>query len=252
MRDVPWGDIFKLTDSVAASEICEWVQVGIDVYIPHCKYQVKPHSSPWISAACAAAIAHRNYFFCLYNNKSSESKVKFRQASNRYRGVLEAAKCYLHMLLEQKTPSPPTNVALGTFGKLLIAFSTNVSLLYLLYSTVILLSMVCKVFEKLVNSSIVDHLEKCGIFSDFQYGFRSSRSTTDLLTIVSDRTARAFNRSGVTRVVALDISKAFERVWHAGLLHKLKSYGVSGEIFGLISSFLSIRWFRVVLYGKSS
>ena len=57
--------------------------------------------------------------------------------------------------------------------------------------------MVSKVFEKLVNNRIVDHLQKCGLFSDFQYGFRSSRSTADLLTVVSDRTARAFNRSGV-------------------------------------------------------
>ena len=89
-----------------------------------------------------------------------------------------------------------------------------------------LLSVVSKVFEKLVNSRIVDHLEKCGLFSDFQYGFRSSRSTADLLTVVSDRIARAFNRSGATQVVALDISKAFDRVWHAGLLHKLKSYGI--------------------------
>ena len=76
-------------------------------------------------------------------------------------------------------------------------------------------------------------------FSDFQYGFRSSRSTADLLTVVSDRIARAFNRSGATRAVTLDISKAFDRVWHAGLLHKLKSYGISSQIFGLISSFLS-------------
>ena len=68
---------------------------------------------------------------------------------------------------------------------------------------------------------IVDHLEKCGLFSDFQYGFRSSRSTADLLTVVFDRIARAFNKSGATRAVALDISKAFDRVWHAGLLHKL-------------------------------
>ena len=60
-----------------------------------------------------------------------------------------------------------------------------------------LLSVV-KVFEKLVNSRIVDHLKKSGFFSDFQYGFRSSRSTTDLLTFVSDRIARAFNRSGAT------------------------------------------------------
>ena len=43
LRDVPWEDIFKLSASAAASEFCEWVQVGIDVYIPHCKYQVKPH-----------------------------------------------------------------------------------------------------------------------------------------------------------------------------------------------------------------
>ena len=67
-----------------------------------------------------------------------------------------------------------------------------------------------------------------------------------------DRIARAFNRSGATRAVALDISKAFNRVWHAGLLHKLKSYGISGQIFGLISSFLSNRQLQVVLDGKSS
>ena len=101
--------------------------------------------------------------------------------------------------------------------------------------------MASKVFEKLVNNRIVDHQEKCGLFSDFQYGFRSSQSTADLLSVASYRIARAFNRSGTTRVVALDISKAFDRVWHAGLLHKRKSYGISGQKFGLISSFLSNR-----------
>ena len=69
---------------------------------------------------------------------------------------------------------------------------------------------------------------------------------------MSDRIARAFNRSGATRAVAPDISKAFDRIWHAGLLHKLKSYGISGQIFGLISSFLSNRQLRVVLDGISS
>ena len=115
------------------------------------------------------------------------------------------------------------------------------------YCPVSLLSVVSKVFEKSVNNRIVDHLEKCDLFPDFQYGFRSSRSTAVLLTVVSDSIARAFNRSGTTRAVALDISKAFDRVWHAGLLHKLKSYGISGQIFGLISSFLSNRRLRVVL-----
>ena len=61
-----------------------------------------------------------------------------------------------------------------------------------------------------------------------------------------------FNRSGVTQAVALDISKAFDRVCHAGHLHKLRSYGILGQIFGLISSFLSNRRSRVLLDGKSS
>ena len=78
-------------------------------------------------------------------------------------------------------------------------------------------------------------------FSDFQYGFRSSRSSADLLTVVSDRIARGFNKSGATRAVTLDISNDFDRVWHADLLYKLKSYGISGQIFGLIFSFLSNR-----------
>ena len=69
---------------------------------------------------------------------------------------------------------------------------------------------------------------------------------------MSDRIARAFNRSEATRAVALDIHKAFDRGWHAGLLHQLRSYGISGQIFGLISSFLSNRRLRVVLDGKSS
>ena len=66
------------------------------------------------------------------------------------------------------------------------------------YHPVSLLSVVSKVFDKLVNNMIVDYLEKCGLFSDFQYGFRSFQSTADLLTVVSDRLPRAFNRSGAT------------------------------------------------------
>ena len=52
----------------------------------------------------------------------------------------------------------------------------------------------------------------------FQYDCRSCWSMEDLPTVVSDRIARAFNRSGATGSVALDISKVFDRVWHAGLL----------------------------------
>ena len=378
LRDAPWEDILKLSASAAASELCEWVQVEIDVYIPHRKYQIKPHSSPWFSAAFAAAIVHRNHFSHLYKqNKFSESTVKFRQASSRRKKVLKAAKLAYatktkqsitsqklgcrdfwrianSVLNKDKSAIPPlfngtealssasdkeklfarnfsknsnlddpgislpvfpsrTNFKLynisithkivkkvipnldssKAFGPdcipVVVLKNCEPELSYILaeifnmclkescfpecwkvssvipvfknvgerstaknYRLVSLLSVVSKVFEKHVNNMIADHLEKCVLFSDFQYGFRSSRSTADLLTVVSDRTARTFNRSGATRALALDISKAFDRVWHAGLLHKLKSYGISGQIFGLISSFVSKRQLRVVLDGKSS
>ena len=76
------------------------------------------------------------------------------------------------------------------------------------YCPVSLLSVISKVFEKLVNNRLVDHLEKC----DFQYGFGSSRSTADLLTVVSHKIVRAFERSESTEAVALDIFIAFNRV----------------------------------------
>ena len=85
-------------------------------------------------------------------------------------------------------------------------------------------------------SSVFPVFKSVGKRSTAKGLLRSSRSTADLLTVVYDRIARAFNRSGATRAVALDISKAFNRVWHAGL----------------ISSFLSNRRLQVVLDGKSS
>ena len=119
----------SLNSSAAASEFCEWVQVGIDVCIPHRKYHIKPHSSPWFSGACAAAIAHRNQLFSLYQqNKSSESKIKFRQASNSYKRVLEAAK------LAYATKAKES-ITLQKLGSQDLVFSTKVNLLYLSFST---------------------------------------------------------------------------------------------------------------------
>ena len=110
LRDVLWEDIFKLGAS-AASELCEWVQVRNDVYIPHRKYQVKSHSFPWFSVVCAAAIVHGNHFFRLYQkDKSSDSRLKFRQASSRCKRVLEAAR----LTYANKTKGSITSQKLGS------------------------------------------------------------------------------------------------------------------------------------------
>ena len=125
-------DIFKLSASAAAGQFREHVQVGIDIYIPHRKYQVKPHSSLWFSAACAAAIVRRNHFLRLYQ------KDKSQESSDRLvifaKGFLKLPS--LPMLIKQKSPLLPRNLDLGTIDELLIVFSTKVNLLYIIYSTV--------------------------------------------------------------------------------------------------------------------
>ena len=102
------------------------------------QYQIQPHSSQWLSAACAAAITHRNHFFRLYQqNKYSASKVKFRQASNCAKGFLRLAN--LLMLVKQKKLSLTKILALVTFSKTLIVLVGKVNLPYLLY----LISLIC-------------------------------------------------------------------------------------------------------------
>ena len=121
------------------------------------------------------------------------------------------------------------------------------------YRLVGLLSVVSKVFETLVNNRIVDHLEKCGHFFYFQYGFRP---TVDLHTVVSDTIARSLNRSGATQAAALDISKAFNRVWHAGLLHKLRVSLMEFQVkyfalFLLFSVIDGFEWFWMRSFHKN-
>ena len=113
-----------------------------------------------------------------------------------------------------------------------------------------LLSLLSFVSKKLVNNRLVDHLENCSLFSDFQYDFQYW-STADLLTVVSDRILVFL--LGATHAEAMDISMTFDRVLHAGLLNNFKSYWIwPFQTFGLILSFLIIKWLWLVLDGKSS
>ena len=91
------------------SLLSQWVQIGIDVYIPHRQYQVKPHSSPWFSTACNAALVHRNHFFHLYQQNKSPEKFKFIQASNRCKRILKGTK----LAYANKTKESITSQKLG-------------------------------------------------------------------------------------------------------------------------------------------
>ena len=88
----------------------------------------------------------------------------------------------------------------------------------------------CKSYKEFVNNWLVDHLEKCGVFFNYKYGFKCLCLMANLLEA---RVARTFSVSGATQIIALHTSKAFGRIWHIGLFQKLKSYRILSWIFSL-------------------
>ena len=94
------------------------------------------------------------------------------------------------------------------------------------YRPISLTSVLSKVFESILNRKIWKHLNSSNLISDRQYGFRKERSTGDLLSLLSDSWSSALRGFGEFFAVALDISKAFDRVWHKALISKLPSFGI--------------------------
>ena len=119
------------------------------------------------------------------------------------------------------------------------------------YRPIALTSAVAKVFETLLNSHFIKHLESNDLLSDHQYGFRKARSTGDLLSYLTYTWSSSLRNLGESLVVTLDISKAFDRVWHKALLAKLPAYGFTPSYCKLISSSLSNRFISVVADGAT-
>ena len=122
------------------------------------------------------------------------------------------------------------------------------------YRPVSLLPIFSKHFEKCIYDTLYIYFENKGLFSSCQSGFRKGGSCFSQLLSITHDIFKGFdaNPSLDTCGVFLDISKAFDRVWHDGLLFKLKSYGVSGFLLSLLRDFLSGRKQRVVLNGYNS
>ena len=107
------------------------------------------------------------------------------------------------------------------------------------YRPIVLTSAVAKVFETLLNSHFIKHLESNNLVSDYQHGFCKARSTGNLLSYLAYTLSSSLKNFEESLIVALDISKAFYRFWHKALLAELPSYGSIPSFCKLISSFLS-------------
>ena len=122
------------------------------------------------------------------------------------------------------------------------------------YRPISLLPVCGKIFEKCIYNSLYGYLQSNDILSKSQSSFRKGDSCISQLLAITHEIYSNFDAipSLETRDVFLDISKAFDRVWHEGLLFKLMSYGINGPPLTLIKSFLSNRFQRVVLNFQTS
>ncbi|XP_072051972.1 uncharacterized protein [Amphiura filiformis] len=120
------------------------------------------------------------------------------------------------------------------------------------YRPISLLCIMSKVMEKLVSKKMWKHLDEHHLISPRQFGFRAGHSTSDALTYVSQCLANSLNNREEARVVCLDISRAFDRVWHTGLLEKLSALGFSGTLHAWLTDYLKDRSLKVVLNGRES
>ena len=122
------------------------------------------------------------------------------------------------------------------------------------YRPISLLPIFAKVFEKLLFSSLFPHFHDNDLFTKCQSGFMSGDSCISQLLSIVDEIQSSFdcNPPVDTRAIFLDISKAFDKVWHQFLLSRLKSYGVEGSLFRLLGNYLENRKQRVILHGQCS
>ena len=120
------------------------------------------------------------------------------------------------------------------------------------YRPISLISCVGKLFERCVHSQIFQFLSENNVLTQSQSGFIPGDSTTNQLMIIYDNICKAYDDRVTSQSIFFDISKAFDKVWHKGLLHKLFAIGVRGQLYNWFKDYLSSRQQCVVLKGKQS
>ena len=120
------------------------------------------------------------------------------------------------------------------------------------YRPISLLSTVGKVLEKIVHKHLFNFFRDNNTITTLQSGFIPGDSTVNQLVDIYNTFCKALDEGKEIRAIFCDISKAFDRVWHKGLLFKLRSAGVSGSLLNWFSDYLNDRKQKVVLPGASS
>ena len=102
------------------------------------------------------------------------------------------------------------------------------------------------------SEHLYNHLRDNNVLSYLQSGFIQGDSTVNQLIFLYNTFCQALDIGKEVRVVFCDIGKAFDPVWHAGLIHKLKAAGVQGELLKWFTNYLAERKQRIILPGVAS
>ena len=120
------------------------------------------------------------------------------------------------------------------------------------YRPISLLSCVGKIMEKCIQKHVFNFLNNHSLLTLSQSGFIPGDSTTYQLLSIYDDFCRSLDKKCITQALFFDISKAFDRVWHRGLIHKLNAIGIRGSLLNWFSDYLNNRKQAVVIKGKTS
>ena len=120
------------------------------------------------------------------------------------------------------------------------------------YRPISLLPLCGKIFEKIIYDNLYSYIYKNNFITDKQSGYKRGDSTVKQLLSITNEIHKTFDEGKELRAVFLDISRAFDRVWHDGLLFKLSQIGIEGQALNIVKDFLKNREQRVVIDGQSS
>ena len=115
------------------------------------------------------------------------------------------------------------------------------------YRSISITSTLAKVFERLLREQTLEYLEKFGLLSKSQFGFRNKVSTTDALVYCTENKRYHINNKNFITAALLDLSKVFGSRNHKILLHKLHELGFSKNALNLIENYLSHRLQKTVV-----
>ena len=212
-------------------------------YIPNQVKTIRPRQAPWITQNVKKFLRKKNHAY--------KNFVRSGQPDDKLEGIKKMISDGAKLIEDAKSNY------LRKTGESLANPGTSSKTYWSLINTVLnkaKVPIIPPLLENGLYDSLYSHLVSCNLLDPNQSGFRPGDSTINQLLSITHTIFKAFdcNPTLDVRSVYLDISKAFDRVWHVGLIYKLKRCGVSGQFLSLVQSFLKDRKQRTVLNGQCS